>query len=166
MLALPEKLIDATPIKRSRACVLQRQSGRLRTVIRHRSRQSTAPCWKTCASLGGKNPDAALDYLFGTNKWMNDSKDQIGNVKSKLNGTLKQLGTYNGYNLICKKSIGDNLSLYTFIVRYDRQPLRFSLLFYNPSSQWRLHNFSYDDNMDEELTEAAKADRLKENLDY
>lgn len=113
-----------------------------------------------------KNPDAALDFLFGTNKWMNDSKDQIGNVKSKLNGTIKQLGTYNGYNLICKKTIGGNLSLYTFIVRYDRQPLRFSLLFYNPSSQWRLQNFSYDDDMDEELREAAKADRLKENLDY
>jgi hypothetical protein len=113
-----------------------------------------------------KNSDAALDYVFGTNKWMNESKDQIDNVKFKLNSTLKQLGEYQGYDLITKKVVGEHLSLFTYMVRYDRQPLRFSLLFYKPNTQWRLHNFSYDDNIDEELGEASKAYRLKENLDY
>jgi hypothetical protein len=113
-----------------------------------------------------KSSDAALDFIFSTNKWMDGSKDQIENVKFKLNSTLKQLGEYQGYNLITKKTLGEHLSLYTYLVRYDRQPLRFSLLFYNPNNQWRLHNFSYDDSMDEELSEASKAYRLKENLDY
>jgi hypothetical protein len=113
-----------------------------------------------------KSSDAALDYLFGTNKWMDESKNQIEEVKFKLNGTVKQLGGYEGFNLITKKTIGDHLSLYTFMVRYDRQALRFSILFYKPSDQWRLMNFSYDDNLDEELKEAAKAYRLKENLSY
>ena len=113
-----------------------------------------------------KNSDAALDYLFGTNKWMNDAKDQIDNVKFKLNGTLKQLGDYYGYNLITKKTIGEHLWLYNYIVRYDRQALRFSILFYKPNDQWRLMNFSYDDNIDDELKEAAKVHRLKENIDY
>jgi hypothetical protein len=31
---------------------------------------------------------------------------------------------------------------------------------------WRLQNFKYDDSIDEELEEAIKAYRLKENLDY
>lgn len=108
----------------------------------------------------------AVDFIFSTNKWMSESKDQIENVKFKLNGTLKQLGDFNGYNLITKKTLGNHLSLYTFMVRYDRQPLRFSLLFYKPNDQWRLMNFSYDYNLGEELEEAAKAYRLKENLDY
>jgi hypothetical protein len=116
-------------------------------------------------SLYKKNPNGAVDYIFSTNKWMNDSKDQIENVKFKLNGTLKLLGDYAGYNLITKKVVGDQLILYTYIIKYDRQPLRFSLLFYKPSNEWRLHNFSYDDSLDEELTEAAKAYRLKENID-
>lgn len=113
-----------------------------------------------------KSPNEAVDYLFSTNKWMNDSKDQIDNVKFKLNGTLKLIGGYAGHNLISKKTAGDHLALYTYIIRYDRQPLRFSLLFYKPSNEWRLFNFSYDDSLDEELTEASKAYRLKENLDY
>ena len=113
-----------------------------------------------------KNANEAIDYIFSTNKWMNDSKDQIENVKFKLNGTLKLIGRYEGYNLITKKTAGEHMVLYTFLVRYDRQPLRFSLLFYKPSNEWRLQNFSYDDNIDEELEEAAKAYRLKENFDH
>ncbi len=113
-----------------------------------------------------KSTDAALDYIFKTNKWMNESQDQIDNVKFKLNGTLKQLGELAGHNLITKKTLGEHLALYTFMVRYDRQPLRFSFLFYNPNNQWRLHNFSFDHALDTELEEATKAYRLKENLDY
>ncbi len=112
-----------------------------------------------------KNADSGLDYLFGTNKWMDGSKDQIDEVKLKLNSTLKLLGEYQGYDLITKKSIGEHLSLYTFMVRYDRQALRFSILFYKPNDQWRLMNFAYDDKLGNELEEAAKAYRLKENID-
>lgn len=112
-----------------------------------------------------KGSDTSLDYLFGTNKWMDNSKDQIEGVKLKLNGTLKQLGNYYGYDLITKKSLGDRYWLYTFMIRYDRQPVRFSLLLYKPNEEWRLMNFSFDDNMDDELSEAAKAYRLKENLE-
>jgi len=113
-----------------------------------------------------KGVDTSLDYLFGTNKWMSNSKDQVEGVKSKLNGTLKLVGDYYGYDLITKKTVGDHYSLYTFMVRYDRQPLRFSMLFYKPNDQWRLMNFSYDDGLDEDLQEAAKAYRLKENFDH
>jgi hypothetical protein len=112
-----------------------------------------------------KGANEAIDYVFSTNKWMNESKDQVENVKFKLGGTLKLLGKYEGYDLIVKKSVGEHLLMYTFLVRYDRQPLRFTMIFYNPAKEWRLYNFSYDDSLDEELQEAGKAYRLKENLE-
>jgi len=112
-----------------------------------------------------KNANEAIDYIFSTNKWMDDSKDQIENVKFKLNGTLKLIGEYTGHSVIAKKTAGEHLTLYTFMVRYVRQPLRFTMLFYKPKNEWRLQNFSYDDKIDEELEEAAKAYRLKENFD-
>jgi hypothetical protein len=111
-----------------------------------------------------KGANDAIDYIFSTNRWMNESKDQIENVKFKLNGTIKLIGKYEGHDLITKKTVGEHLLVYTFLVRYDRQPLRFTMMFYNPSKEWRLYNFSYDDSLDEELQEAAKAYRLKENL--
>ena len=112
-----------------------------------------------------KGANSAVDYIFSTNKWMNQSQDQLDNVKFKLNSNIKLIGDYAGFNLISKKTLGEHLIFYTYMVRYDRQPLRFSLLFYKPTTDWRLLNFSYDDNMDEELQEASKAFRLKENFD-
>ena len=114
----------------------------------------------------GKGANEAVDYIFSTNKWISDSKDQVENVKFKLNGTLKLLGEYAGYNLITKKTVENHLTLYTYMVRYDRQPLRFSLLFYKASNEWKLLNFSYDDKLSEELQDASKASRLKQNLEY
>lgn len=113
-----------------------------------------------------KGANEAVDYIFSNNKWIvEESKDQIETVKFKLNGTLKLLGKYYGFDLVNKKTIGEHMALYTFMVRYDRQPLRFSLLFYKPSNEWTLYNFSYDDGFGEELKEAAKVYRLKENFD-
>ena len=106
-----------------------------------------------------KSSDAALDYLFGTNKWMNNSKDQIENVKFKINSTVvKAMGDYFGHDLITEKTVGDKLTYYTFLLRYDRQPIRFNFLFYSPSGngQWRLQNFSFDDKIPDELEEASK----------
>jgi hypothetical protein len=111
-----------------------------------------------------KGVDVGLDYLFGTNKWMSDSKDEIASVKFKLNNTIKLLGDYYGSDLIAKKTIGDKMILCSYFIRYERQPLRFTLQFYNPNGQWRLQNFSYDDSFDDELKEASKIYRLKENL--
>lgn len=109
-----------------------------------------------------KSSDAALDYLFGTNKWMNDSKDQIDNVKFKLNSTIiKSMGQYYGYDQITKKNIGNRIELHTFLLKYDKQPIRFNFLFYKPNDQWRLQTFSFDDNLKEELEEATKIFRLE-----
>ena len=113
-----------------------------------------------------KGTNEAIDYIFSTNKWMTESTDQISNIKFKLNNTIKVLGTYYGNDLISKKTIGDHLTLYTFLVRYERQPLRFNFMFYKANDQWVIYNYSYDDSIDEELKEAAKAYRLKENLEY
>ncbi len=106
----------------------------------------------------------ALDFIFSTNKWISQSDENIEGIKSQLKITLDQLGQYYGFESISKSSYGKNLELYTFLIRYDRQPLRFMFLFYNPNNSWRLQNFSYDDNLDAELEEANKAYRLKENL--
>ncbi|HBK87265.1 MAG: hypothetical protein U0289_17770 [Cyclobacteriaceae bacterium] len=114
-----------------------------------------------------KSTDAALDYLFGTNKWMSASQDQIESVKFKLNSTVvKSMGSCFGYDLITKKTVGDKLIFYSYLIKYDMQPLRFKFLFYNPNGDWRLQTFSFDDKIKEELEEGAKVYRLKENLEY
>ncbi|GAA5040150.1 hypothetical protein GCM10011506_40310 [Marivirga lumbricoides] len=117
---------------------------------------------KTFFSKYEQNNMEALSYLFDSNDWMGESKEQIQNLKSQLAGTVQLLGEYYGYELLAKKKI-NQLELHTYFIKYDRQPLRFSILFYKPNDKWQLQNFSFDDTLDSELEEALRINKLELN---
>ena len=111
-----------------------------------------------------KAPLKAVDYVFGTNKWMVErNKDGIENVKNKLSSFLGLVGNYYGYEKITEKSIGKSLKLVSYMIKYDRQPIRFTFIFYKPKDKWQVQNFQYDDKLDDELEESGKVYRLKDN---
>ena len=111
-----------------------------------------------------KSPQKAVDYVFETNKWMIDrNKDGIENVKTQLTSFLGLVGDYYGYEKITEKSVGESYKLVSYMIKYDRQPVRFTFVFYKPKDKWQVQNFQYDDNLDDELEESGKVYRLKEN---
>jgi hypothetical protein len=114
-----------------------------------------------------KGVDNALDNIFSTNTWMlQRSKDEIDNVKVQLKSIIQIVGKYYGYENIAQKSIGKSFKLFSFLVKYDRQPIRFTFIFYKAQDTWMLYNFRFDQDLTDELGESAKGYRLKENLDY
>jgi len=111
-----------------------------------------------------KSPQKAVDYVFSTNKWMIDrNKDGIENVKNQLTNFLGLVGDYYGYEKITEKSVGESYKLVSYMIKYDRQPVRFTFVFYKPKDKWQVQNFQYDDKLDDELEESGKVYRLKEN---
>lgn len=110
-----------------------------------------------------ENPTKAYENLFTNNKWMKDKKSDVETVKIKLSDLLNGLGVYYGYELITGKSAGESYVLKSFLIKYEKQPLRFTFVLYKPGNSWQIQNFTYDANIDEELEEAAKAYRLKSN---
>lgn len=111
-----------------------------------------------------KLPQKAVDYVFGTNKWMIDrNKDGIENVKSQLTNFLGLVGDYYGYEKITEKSVGQSFKLVSYMIKYDRQPIRFTFVFYKPKDKWQVQNFKFDDSLDDELEESGKVHPLKEN---
>lgn len=110
-----------------------------------------------------ENPTKAYENLFTNNKWMKDKKSDVETVKIKLSDLLNGLGVYYGYELIMGKSAGESYVLKSFLIKYEKQPLRFTFVLYKPGNSWQIQNFTYDANIDEELEEAAKAYRLKSN---
>ncbi|WP_373493617.1 hypothetical protein [Aquiflexum sp.] len=111
-----------------------------------------------------ESPQNAVDFIFSTNKWMMErNKDGIENVKTQLQSFLGLVGDYYGYEKITEKSIGESFKLISYMMRYDRQPVRFTLVFYKPKDKWQVQNFKYDDNLDAELEESGKVYRLKQN---
>src|ERR1043166_5236399 len=102
--------------------------------------------------------DGAFKTIFSTNKWLN-SKEKLEAIKNNLNSIVRQIDKYQGYEFITRKSVG-SVVLCSYLVKYNRQPLRFTFILYKPSNNWMLYNFEYDDKFDEELKEAAKITRL------
>jgi hypothetical protein len=108
-------------------------------------------------------PMDAIDQLFADVKKNKQVNDDITAIKKNLKVTIDQDGDYNGYELITEKGIGNTVKLLSYIVKYDKQPVRFVFVFYKPKDAWKIYTFQFNTNLDEELNNAAGVDLLKEN---
>jgi|GEM_PF-921490 len=98
---------------------------------------------------------AAIDYLFGTNKYFTNTAG-ITQLKSKLDSLRQGIGTYLGRDLIAQRQASNSLVSYSYLVKHEIQPIRFTFMFYKAQNEWALYRFKYDDQMDAELEEAGK----------
>ena len=104
-----------------------------------------------------ENAGQAVQDLYATNEWTMRKKDDIDHVVGTVNSlTETYVGAYYGYELITTKKFADSFQLYSYLVKYDRQPIRFVFKFYKPNDKWILYSFSLDDELDDEIEEAAK----------
>ena len=99
--------------------------------------------------------DSAINYLFSTNRYSPDSADKISDLRNRLQTAIQNNGTYWGYDLLSKRTAGENFQLFTFLIRHDRAPLIFRITFYRPFSKWQVQNFQFDSNTTAELQDAA-----------
>lgn len=100
------------------------------------------------------NSDKAVDYIFSTNRYVD--KESIAQIKNQMRNVKDIVGVYYGYEFINSKKIGDSLICVTYLVKYERQPFRFSFIFYKPLNEWIIFSFTSDDKYDVELKEATK----------
>ncbi|WJJ95216.1 hypothetical protein [Algibacter luteus] len=111
-----------------------------------------------------KDAGKAVKDLYSTNIWTERIKDDIDKIIGTVNGfTESYMGKYYGYELITFKKFAESFILYSYLVKYDRQPLRFIFKFYKPNDKWVLYSYALDDSLDDEIQEAAKLYYL--NLD-
>ncbi|MEQ1797081.1 MAG: hypothetical protein ABL872_03960 [Lacibacter sp.] len=111
-----------------------------------------------------KDPASAVENIYATNTWSSRMKDGIETMKNEVNKyTVAYVGKYYGYELITKKQLSESFILYSYMVKYDRQPMRFIFKFYKPNDKWTLFAFTIDSDLDTELEQAAKLYNL--NLD-
>lgn len=98
-----------------------------------------------------KSSDEAVDYVFATNKWLNSDKTTIDGIKAQLKKGISIIGQYYGYELIEKKDLGGNYVMLSYMLRYDRQPIKFMFILYKPNQKWQIQNLKFDDRLDDDL---------------
>lgn len=108
-------------------------------------------------------PMDAIDFIFSGENVTKDVKDDIVAIKKNLKATINIVGDYDGYELITEKNVGGSYKLLSYMVKYDRQPVRFIFVYYKPKDKWQLSTFQFNTNMDDELNVAAGVDKLKQN---
>jgi hypothetical protein len=102
----------------------------------------------------------AIYELLGTNTWVAGKSAE--NVSTKLSEVLNEAGEYHGYEKIKESMYGTNLIQYTYLVRYERQPIRFLFRFYRPDKKWQTQGFEFEVEFLDELNETSKPDKLQE----
>ena len=105
-------------------------------------------------------PADALDYIFSLQQMTRDLKNDISEIKKNLKNTIGAIGGYDGYELIAEKQINSSMKLLSYMVKYDRQPIRFIFIFYKPKDVWNVYTFQYNTDLDDQLTDAARQDNL------
>ncbi len=107
------------------------------------------------------DPAQALDNLYRHMPWSDRIRDELDKMRSQFTGLQSLVGKYYGYDFVVKKELAGSFSVYSYLARFERQPVRFIFKFYKPQDQWFLYGFSYDDDFSQEIEEAVKVYNLK-----
>ncbi len=98
----------------------------------------------------------AFDYAFSTNKYFDLKDNAVNDLKVKLKTAVEQCGKYYGYEPIMEKTSGTCMKIISFFVKYERQPIRLTFIFYKPNEKWQVQNLSFSADFDNELEDAIK----------
>lgn len=102
-----------------------------------------------------KGAKLALEELYRTNDWTSRIQDQVDDIKNKLSNFNEDLvGKYHGHVFLDKIEAADCFTIQTYLLKFDRQPLRLTFKLYKPNDKWILYSFSFDDSLDEDLEKA------------
>lgn len=99
-----------------------------------------------------KGVESAIEHIYSSNPFMqNEGTCQRDSLTNMLNDLTKQLGKYEGHELLRKEQISKSLEIQSYLVKYERQPLRFNFILYHSMNKWHFQNFQYDSNITDEI---------------
>lgn len=93
--------------------------------------------------------ELAYDYLYSDNRAIDNNEDLINDSKHKLTLITKEIGDYHGYELISKEETGKSYVKLSFLLKYDKSPLKFTIIYYMPDNTWKVLDINYTRNIDD-----------------
>ncbi|MCK9611721.1 MAG: hypothetical protein PHR81_12615 [Bacteroidales bacterium] len=103
-----------------------------------------------------QSTDDAVDYVFATNKWLNSDRTVQENIKIQLKKGIAMIGQFYGYELIEKKVLSESYVMLNYMLKYDRQPIKFTFILYKPNTIWQIQNLKFDDRLEDDIESMKK----------
>jgi hypothetical protein len=98
--------------------------------------------------------------LYQSGKWLSKDTVAIERVDSelrKLSSSVNLIGQLEGYELIRSRRMGETFWGLVYVLKYERQPIRLTFVYYNSKSSWSLFNFEIDEDIDVTFKKTLRA---------
>ncbi len=105
--------------------------------------------------------DEAVSGIYSTNPYVSAIPDQVKQIKTQLSALKDLVGELNHIDKIDTYEVGDSFIHLTYLVTYDRQPIRFEFQFFKVKQGWRIYSMSFDDDLTDEIKSLAREAALK-----
>ena len=115
--------------------------------------QSYEPFFKSFFSKYEKEGvKESLNYVYSTNKWiLSEHATETKDIISKLEDFTRNLGKYSGNKLLKEKVVNSHCVARSYMMLYERQPIRFTFVLYRTVETWQLQSFQYDVGISDEV---------------
>ncbi|MEO5562118.1 MAG: hypothetical protein ABIR18_01760 [Chitinophagaceae bacterium] len=107
-------------------------------------------------SMRSKGASVAIENLLSSNPHIDIENPAAINLKRRFISIHETSGRFMGYRLLKKRFLEDDLGVYSYLVKYEKNFFRFIYTFYNNGSSIRLYKFLLDDNIDAELEKSIR----------
>lgn len=107
-------------------------------------------------------PGEAVDYIFGTNPWLEKVPDQAANVRTQFSGLKALIGEFISEEALIDTEITSRYAYMYYLVAYDRQPIKIEFHFYRPGEKWVLLNFQFNADISADIATFARARAVDE----
>jgi len=98
----------------------------------------------------------AVRYLWSTNKWIPAGGDVMDNIIQQLSKKVDVMGDFIGQEQIRSRTLGSRIRIVSYLVYYERDPIRFTFVLYKNNEGWEISNFEFDTKFEKELEESMK----------
>lgn len=106
--------------------------------------------------IESNNYKAAVDDLLSSNENIDLKDSGTIAMKDRFSAINQFSGTYRGRSLLKKKSINDDIAVYSYLAKYDKKFYRFVFVFYNNGIRTKIYKFLFDDTAEIEIEESLK----------
>ena len=115
--------------------------------------QSHEPFFKSFFSMYAKEGvKESLNYAYSTNRWiLSEHPTETKDIITKLEDFTHNLGKYYGNKLLKEEVVNDYCIARSYMMLYERQPIRFIFVLYRSDKTWQLQSFQYDVGISDEV---------------
>jgi hypothetical protein len=108
------------------------------------------------AKVARGESDNAIATLLSGNPHIDPNDSSVIDLRNKFDIISNAVGDFRGKSLIKKRSLNEEVSVYSYLAKYEKKFYRFWFMFYNNGSKIAIYKFRFDDDLDAELEESLK----------